>query len=269
MPSPALLALIRARPPGTTVLDVGGWFRPLPEATHVVDRMPYETRGGQLTTAPLPGEHFTRATWTQADFLQSGFRLPFGDRAFAFVYCGHTLEDLEQPEPLLHEIMRVGQAGCICSPTRLSEQTRGVRDRTTSAPGHPHHHWIVEPVDGGLRFCAKPDSLPPENHAALLPLRHYERLSARLGGSVAGEFELMWHDHLPFAVVRGGRAAELARTFTHDQQVRISDRLLDPLVRRGRAIKYRLRHPLAPITPEQWWSHMLEISRPFSSIPLV
>lgn len=85
------------------VLDVGGWFKPNNSATHVVDLMPYETRGAALHLDPHPGERFKKDTWFQANFLDSDFRLPFEDDYFDFVTCGHTVEDLTDPIPLLSE----------------------------------------------------------------------------------------------------------------------------------------------------------------------
>jgi hypothetical protein len=254
-----LETILQALPPASRVLDLGGWFKPLAAATHVVDLMPYETRRGVLTPEPVAGELFSRATWTQANFLSPGFRLPFADRFFALVTCGHTLEDLTDPAPLLAEIQRVGQAGVIWGPTRLSEQTRGVRDRQCREPGHPHHHWIVDPIPRGLRFCAKADSLPG---GAALPLRHYERTAG------PGEFLFHWRDRFAVDFVRGEAAATLARDFARRQAVRPSDRWLDPLTRRGRAGKRRLLRSPPFNAPEAWWARMLEISRPFSAIPL-
>lgn len=65
--------------PVASLLDVGGWFRPLPIATHVADLFPYETRGGRLSLSPEPGERYSRESWVQVDFLAAGFRLPFPD----------------------------------------------------------------------------------------------------------------------------------------------------------------------------------------------
>ncbi|MCP4309309.1 MAG: hypothetical protein GY788_31430 [bacterium] len=64
------------------VLDVGGWRKPDNRATHVADRMPYETRWTRLNTKPLPCERFSKDTWPQIDFLDSGLRFPFADNYF-------------------------------------------------------------------------------------------------------------------------------------------------------------------------------------------
>jgi hypothetical protein len=67
--NPILSAALSRLPSVAPVLDCGAWFIPLPAASHVVDIMPYETRGGKLQLTPLPGENFTKATWFQADFF--------------------------------------------------------------------------------------------------------------------------------------------------------------------------------------------------------
>jgi SAM-dependent methyltransferase len=246
----SLLRIINALPPSSRVLDLGGWFKPLAEATHVVDFMPYETRRGELSLRPLPGERFSRNTWIQADFLKPGFRLPFADGTFPFAHCGHTLEDLTDPEPLLREIRRVSRAGCIRGPSRLSEQTRGVRDRKTDFPGHPHHHWIIDPVSGGLRLCSKKDSLSPANGGASLPLTHYERLAEAPGGAAASEFQFIWKGSFEFEFVRGADAAALALAFARSQHVTGFDRLRDPLIRRCRRWKHRWISRTPPDLPD-------------------
>jgi SAM-dependent methyltransferase len=264
-----LLCIINGLPPSSPVLDLGGWFIPLNEATHVVDYMPYETRRGRLSLQPVPGERFSRSTWIQADFLKPDFRLPFADGAFPFVHCGHTLEDLADPVPLLNEILRVSTAGCIRGPTRLTEQTRGVRDRKSSAPGHPHHHWMIDPTGDGLRFCSKADSLRSGDEGILMPLLHYERVAERIGGLVAAEFIFQWKDKFDVEFVRGDRSAAIAREFARDQRVLDADRRWDPLIRRARALKHVIfQSPTALEAPERWWAQMLELSRPYSLIPL-
>ena len=139
--SSSLVAILRQLPSQSRILNLGGWFCPLHEATDVVDLMPYETRRGRLALEPLPGERFTRADWHQADFMAPGFRLPFDDKCCDFAYCGQTVEDLPDPARLLQEMMRVARAGFIRSPSRLIEQSRGVSDRQTSRPGFAHHRY--------------------------------------------------------------------------------------------------------------------------------
>lgn len=252
---------LAALPAGARVLDVGGWFNPLNEATDVVDLLPYETRRTVLTLAPLPGERFTRERWHQADFLAPNLRLPFADGEFDFIYCGHTVEDLAQPAPLLREMQRVGRAGAVVSPSRLAEQTVGVRDRVASRPGHPHHHWIVDPLPAGLRLSAKADSLG--GRAALIPLRHFERLT----DEGRGEFAFWWAGSFEVGFESGGEAAARAVAFARAQRVRPLDRALDPIVRRMRGWKHRLRAGAVPPAAASW-AQILDLSRPYSRLPL-
>lgn len=77
--------------------------------------------------------------------------LPFNDGAVDYLYCRHTLEDLNNPEHLLREIARVARGGFIETPSPIAECCRGV-----DAPGSQHkgrgyiHHrsllWSYEGV---------------------------------------------------------------------------------------------------------------------------
>jgi ubiquinone/menaquinone biosynthesis C-methylase UbiE len=117
--------------------------------------MPWETRGSKINLAPLFGERFSKSTWVQADFLDPNFRHPFADKFFRAAVCGQTLEDLASPANLLQEMQRVAVEGIIECPSRLVEQTVGVRDRMCQLPGHPRHHWIVESSEGELVLFSK------------------------------------------------------------------------------------------------------------------
>lgn len=246
-----------------TILDVGGWFSPEPRATHVVDLMPWETRGARLTPAPQPGERFTRDTWFQADFLQPDFSLPFADASFDLVTCGHTLEDLADPGPLLGEMARVGRRGLIECPSRLIEQTMGIRDRESARPGHPHHHWIVESVGGALLLYAKADS-GLEDEAGLVPLVHTDRAVARTPG--ADLVFHAWTGRLDHRIIRGPECRERAGGFVAALGVSEYSRQEDRLLRFARRLRRRLRGPAA--VPSPWWPQIVEASRPYSKIPL-
>jgi len=52
-------------------------------------------------------------------------RLPFKDKAFDFIICSHLLEHVSNPAILLEELMRVGKAGGIESPSSLMEKLYG------------------------------------------------------------------------------------------------------------------------------------------------
>ncbi|MDD2765431.1 MAG: hypothetical protein PHE83_15825 [Opitutaceae bacterium] len=261
-----LLATALAGLPDTArVLDTGGWFKPLARATHVLDLMPYETRRCVLTPAPLAGERFTRNTWLQVDFLTPDLKLPFPDRFFEFTACGHTIEDLADPTPLLRELRRVSWAGYFETPSRLCEQTVGQRDRMGVEQGHPHHHWIVESDSlSHLRLFHKADSLEA-NPASRVPLRTYER--CRREPRHADLCQLLWHDRFEFELIRGEPARQRAAKFAAGLDLRPFDRTLDAVIRAARRLVYPHRRS-SPEKLNAWWQEMLRLSRPYSRIPL-
>jgi hypothetical protein len=252
-------------PDTARVLDAGGWFKPLPLATHVIDLMPYETRGCVLTLAPLAGERFTRDTWLQVDFLAPDLRLPFPDRFFEFTVCGQTIEDLADPTPLMRELRRVSCAGYFETPSRLCEQTVGQRDRMGARQGHPHHHWIVE-SDGSshLSLFHKSDSLGA-NPASRVPLCVYERCVHQPPHSEL--CQLLWRGHFDFELIRGEPARRRAEEFAASLGLRTRDRILDAATRAARRIIY-MRRLSSTEKLNTWWQEMLRLSQPYSRIAL-
>ncbi len=259
-PAPASLlpGLLAALPPDAPVLDAGGWYRPLSAATHVADLMPYQTRRGELRLEPLPGERFRAATWHLGDFAAANFRLPVPDGFFAFAFCGQTVEDLEDPEPLLRELRRVARAGLIESPSRLAEQTIGVRDRVTGRAGHPHHRWILDPQPGVLELAPKAAlaGLPRRRHG--VPLRTLERLAPSRGLNCS----FRWEGSFAWRILVPAEAAARATAFRQAQGVTVAEELFDPLVRRLRGWKRALQGRPRD-DPTAWWEEMTRISRPF------
>lgn len=252
-------------PPSARVLDVGGWFSPYNAATHVVDLLPYETRRGCLASTVQPQECFTRATWTQVDFLTPGLRLPFDDGYFDHVYCGNTLEDLIDPIPLLREITRVGRGGRIVSPSRAAEQTVGIRDRLSRRPGHPHHHWIIDAYSHGLEFCRKDLSLLDKSN--LIPLTLFE-ISTR-NNPASATLDWSWSGPLRWTICDDNTARERAATFASTIPITRLARWHDALIRAARRQRkqllfFRSKEP----SPNDWWQTMLQLSRPYSTIPL-
>ena len=133
--------------PNDTVLDIGAWHIPYWRADHVVDLLPYETRGhGGCIKGNQPRERFSKDTWTIWDIC-SNRPLPFPDKAFDFVVCSHTLEDIRNPIQACHEIIRVGKRGYIEIPSRLLESTIGVESNRYT--GFYHHRWLIDVVDEG------------------------------------------------------------------------------------------------------------------------
>lgn len=247
-----------------TVLDVGGWFKPEPRATHVVDLMPWETRGVALNLEPLPGERFTKETWYQADFLASDFALPFDDKFFDLVLCGQTVEDLADPTRLLDEMQRVGKAGFIESPSRISEQTAGIRDRERKQTGHPHHHWILDAEDECLALYSKNDSCL-DRAASVVPLMFFEQVSAGASDSFSN-MHFVWYNSFCYQLLRGEVCARKAEQLVASLRIPTSVRTKDSLWRFGRRIRSRLRGRSAE--DFSWWRRIVDQSRPYSSLNL-
>jgi hypothetical protein len=245
------------------ILDVGGWFKPEPRATHVVDLMPWETRRARLSLTSLPGERFNKATWFQADFLKPDLKLPFADKSFDLVVCGHTIEDLTDAKPLLREMQRIGVRGVIECPSRLTEQTKGIRDRESVLPGHPHHQWIVDSTDRKLLLYSKEKSgLRVE--ARLLPLSFTERrIQEGRGGSVVIH---SWHDEIDYHFFVGRECQTRAEEFVASMEVSTFLRIKDRAWRFARRMRRRLRR--LPMEDQSWWPKFVELSRPYSSIEL-
>lgn len=259
-PGRPLESILAELPADARILDAGGWLRPLAAATHVVDIMPYQTRWGSLQLERLPGERFTAATWHIADFLDPQLRLPYPDHTFDFAYCGQTVEDLVNPEPLLRELGRVSRRGLIESPSRLLEQTIGVRDRIGPGIGHPHHHWLLDGGDGHLDLSPKSAlrSLAPRQYA--IPLLTYARLVAADGDRCTCRVE--WKDRLTWSLVPADEATSRAQALRAGLQVPWREDWTDGPIRWIRGMKHRVRRR-QPDDPIAWWTEMVRLSEPF------
>lgn len=162
------------------VLDVGGWAKPLARANHVLDLMPYETRGLYGQRDPEP-ERFTASTWVRRDICDRE-PWPFADKQFDFAICSHTLEDIRDPVWVCAELARVARAGYIEVPSRLEEQSLAVH--SPGWVGWSHHHWLVDVGERGLEFVFKSHAIhgdprfhfPPEFGRALLPEERVQTL---------------------------------------------------------------------------------------------
>ncbi|MGH8934496.1 MAG: class I SAM-dependent methyltransferase [Egibacteraceae bacterium] len=154
-PHPDNLAAVLARiGPHDLVVDVGGWWKPLSRADHVLDLLPYESRagGGRLGVGP---ECYTEATWHQLDICETPW--PFPDETFAFAYCGQTLEDVRDPIAVCQELARIATRGYIEVPSVWIECTYDVDvgPLTSRYPGYEKHRWLVLFEDNELVFIPK------------------------------------------------------------------------------------------------------------------
>jgi SAM-dependent methyltransferase len=137
------------------VLEIGPGHNPFVGVTHLLERYVSEgrERGGNALLVPKSARLI----------IGEATVLPFAKRAFDFVYASHVLEHVEDPEQACREIMRVGAAGYIETPSPFLEQGLALGDK--SSPEHWFHRWFVfspggnqlvfEPksVDEVARFC--------------------------------------------------------------------------------------------------------------------
>lgn len=149
-------------PDDALVLDVGGWGSPLARSDWVLDLLPYDTRGLYGYDRATSAERFSRDTWVQRDICDHT-PWPFEDDQFDFAVCSHTLEDIRDPIWVCQELQRVAKAGYIETPSRQEEQTWGVHGPWV---GWSHHRWLVDVVEGTLRFAHKPGVLQFRDHFA-------------------------------------------------------------------------------------------------------
>jgi hypothetical protein len=147
----ASLARIR---PTDLVVDVGGWWKPLNRADHVIDLLPYETRGGGGRLGRGP-ERYSADTWHQFDICDGTW--PFPDNTFDFAYCGQTLEDVRDPIAVCRELSRVARRGYVEVPSVWIECTFDVDvgPLTHRYPGYEKHRWLVFAEDATLVFVPK------------------------------------------------------------------------------------------------------------------
>jgi len=140
------------------VLDVGGGLNPLSRADYVLDFLPWEF--GEKIEPKFrdiwPEPYFTKEKWIQHDIF-SREKWPFEDKQFDFVYCSHTLEDIRDPIGVCQEIIRIGKAGYIETPSRIIESIKGI-ERTRYC-GYYHHRWLCEINQNGIEFMFKPAQL--------------------------------------------------------------------------------------------------------------
>lgn len=106
----------------TTILDVGAGSSPFPRATHLIDAV----AGPSVYQVDIDYEP-----------------IPFPIRHFQFVYCRHTIEDIQNPLHAVQEIFRVSQNGYIETPSPLVELMKGVDGGNTEYHGYCHHRYIV------------------------------------------------------------------------------------------------------------------------------
>lgn len=256
-----------ARKSYATILDVGAWFLPYPRATHVVDMMPWETRGGRVQLQPNPGERFSKATWIALDLNDPAMRFPFGDKSIDFVMCSGTLEDLANPGPCVREMVRTGRAGYIRVPSMVCELTVGVEDRANSVIGYRHHHWICAVTGRGeLTMMRKADAGLAVRPGRCIPLRSFENLLRQEPGRFDRTVHVFWEGSIAVAFQAGPGVRDSVAQYIQTLRIPACDYPWDSILRRARRMRDRLRHARGfEAGKVDWWEEMLRISEPYAA----
>ncbi|MBI1821793.1 MAG: methyltransferase domain-containing protein [Nitrospirae bacterium] len=115
------------------ILDIGSGHDPFKGVTHLMDIDLHQghERGGNEICAP-------GGTNLIAGDVQA---IPFKSKCFDFVYASHILEHVSLPETACQEIMRVGVAGYIETPSPFLEQGLALASEGTNEQWF--HKWFV------------------------------------------------------------------------------------------------------------------------------
>lgn len=123
-----------AIPPGALVLDLGSGDNPHGRADLLCDR-------DVVSHHDRPGTLYLDRPFVVGD----AECLPFRDGAFDYIICSHVLEHTEHPDRVIGELMRVGRAGYIETPSTFSEKLGGMIT----------HRWSTDIEDGVLLLKRK------------------------------------------------------------------------------------------------------------------
>jgi hypothetical protein len=127
------------------ILEIGPGHNPFAGVTHLLEMDVHEgrERGGHALFVPKAAKLI----------VGEATDLPFASGRFDYVYASHVLEHVEQPGRACREIMRVGRAGYVETPSPFLEQGLALRDETS--PEHWFHRWFVFAV-GADRLVFEP-----------------------------------------------------------------------------------------------------------------
>lgn len=82
--------------------------------------------------------------------------IPFPNNYFEFVYCRHVLEDIQNPDFLFRELVRVSKYGFIETPSPLFECSSGIDNTTLDYKGYIHHRYVVWTENDTNTLCLLP-----------------------------------------------------------------------------------------------------------------
>jgi hypothetical protein len=142
--------VLKVIPAGASVLDVGGGVAPFRRADAVVDIEPLEAHRGRTRGRT---DEFAGERWYVGDICDPQVWSQIPDKAFDFVVCSHTLEDVRDPLFVCGQLQRVARAGYIETPSKFRECAKA--DGSDVVAGWEHHRWIVQVENGTLFFTLK------------------------------------------------------------------------------------------------------------------
>ena len=108
------------------ILDVGSNINSFELSTHIID----------CTQVILPDKCVIKMD-IDYDLI------PNINDFFDFIYCRHTMEDIQNPHHIFKEMCRVSKKGYIETPSPLAELTKGVDNGLNNYCGYKHHRYIV------------------------------------------------------------------------------------------------------------------------------
>lgn len=109
------------------ILDVGGAFASFPYSTHIIDII--DDISHNIFKVDIDFDTF-----------------PFKNDEFDFLYCRHTIEDIQNPIHCLNEIFRTCKEGYIETPSPLAEFTENIDGKDINYDGYKgyiHHRYII------------------------------------------------------------------------------------------------------------------------------
>lgn len=117
------------------ILDIGPGRNPFIFANYIID---------YSTEYKIMNEHLK--VYNNLDIDKN--KLPFENKSIDFVYSRYLLQEIQNPDYLMDEIIRVSNSGYIETPSPLIEITKGVDNSINSNisnlfAGYIHHRYIV------------------------------------------------------------------------------------------------------------------------------
>jgi SAM-dependent methyltransferase len=183
------------------VLEIGGGHNPYPQSDVIVDKyLENKERGGDLKRDRRP--------IVIADFQH----LPFRSGTFAYAFCSHVIEHVEEPATALAELARVAAAGYLEAPSIPNEIVE---------PHREYHRWYVARSGAKLLFYPKTSQGGSMVRQSLLKRLTIENLAFRLfflSNTDLAFTRLEWRDRVDHEIFGNDVPLELDRLYPRVRQ---------------------------------------------------